>query len=236
MRRPRTASLRIESDEPMKRLLVTSIVVTLSATPAVSGPLSGKVEILEKGGTKRPAVSGVLVYLEGAKGEIPAAMRSKVAIISSHNKSFEPHVEAVPVGATMSFPNLDNIMHNVFSLSKGNRFDLGLYKDGAKKDFVFKKPGLVRIYCNIHPQMSAFVYVMDHPYFAWASRDGSFRIDDVPPGNYTLAAWSEEGEARQPVTVTESGASGVSLSLDVSKYARRPHLNKYGKPYKRAKY
>lgn len=236
MNRLRTTSLSLTRGEPMKHLLSASIVGSLFAVSAAAGPVSGRVEILEKGGTKRPVVTEVLVYLEGAKGEIPASMRSKVATLASHDKSFEPHVEVVPVGSTMSFPNLDDIMHNVFSLSKGNRFDLGLYKDGAKKDYVFQSPGLVRIYCNIHPQMSAFVYVMAHPYFAMASRDGSFRIDDVPAGNYTLAAWSEEGEARQRVTVTESGASGLTLSLDVSKYAKRPHLNKFGKPYKRAKY
>jgi plastocyanin len=198
--------------------------------------VSGKVAIVEKGSVKRGVVTDVLVYLEGVPGEIPQDLRDRPLSISSHNKAFEPHVLAVPLSATVSFPNLDGIMHNVFSLTKGNKFDLGLYKDGAKKDYTFASPGLVRIYCNIHPQMSAFVQVMDNPYFAWAKNDGSFRLEGVPPGKYTLKAWHEEGEASQAVVVTESGASGLALSIDVSGYSKRPHLNKFGKPYKREKY
>lgn len=198
--------------------------------------VSGKVAIVEKGNAKRAVVTDVLIYLEGVLAEIPEQLRDRPLKISSHNKAFEPHAQAVPLNGTVSFPNLDGIMHNVFSLSKGNRFDLGLYKDGAKKDYTFANPGLVRIYCNIHPQMSAFVQVMENPFFAWARNDGSFRLEDVPPGKYTLKAWHEEGEASQPIVVTESGASGLTLSIDVSGYSKRPHLNKFGKPYKREKY
>ncbi len=181
-------------------------------------------------------VRDVLVYLEGVRSEIPASMRDWRVSIGSRNKSFEPHVEVVPLGGSVSFPNHDDIMHNVFSLTKGNKFDLGLYKSGAKKDFTFASPGLVRVYCNIHPQMSALLQVMENPYFAWTSPDGGFLIDGVPPGNYQLKAWHEEGETAQPVSVTESGASGLVVRLDVSGFAKRPHMNKFGKPYKREKY
>jgi plastocyanin len=208
----------------------------LLARPLDASSVSGKVSILEKGNAKRAVVTEVLVYLEGALAEIPEELRNRPLKIASHNKAFEPHVQAVPLHGTVSFPNLDGIMHNVFSLSKGNRFDLGLYKDGAKKDYTFANPGLVRIYCNIHPQMSAFVQVMESPFFAWAKTDGSFRLDGVPPGKYSLKAWHEEGETSQAVVVTESGASGLVLSIDVSGYSKRPHLNKFGKPYKREKY
>lgn len=192
--------------------------------------------MLEKGGARRAVVRDVLVYLEGSRAEIPAPIRERRAQIASRQKTFEPHVEVVPLNGAVSFPNYDDIMHNVFSLSKGNKFDLGLYKSGAKKDFTFVSPGLVRIYCNIHPQMSAFVLVMDNPFFAWAAADGGFVIENVPPGNYTLKAWHEEGEAAQPISVTESGALGLEIRIDVSSFVRRPHLNKFGKPYKREKY
>jgi plastocyanin len=179
----------------------------------------------------------LLVYLDGVQASVPESQRPRRPTLSSRDKSFEPHVQAVPVGTSVSFPNLDDIMHNVFSLTRGNRFDLGLYKSGAKKDYVFESPGLVRVYCNIHPQMSAFVLVMDNPYYAWAGADGSFRIDGVPPGDYTLKLWHEEGESEQPIMVTEQGAVGLVLSLDVSSFKKRPHLNKFGKPYKkRGKY
>ena len=108
-----------------------------------------------------------------------------------------------------------------------------LYKSGAEKDYVFENPGLVRVYCNIHPDMSAFVQVLPNPYFTWVAPDGSFTIDGVPAGNYTLKVWNEQGETSQPVVVTDAGASGVQLTLDVSKYKKRAHLNKFGKPYKR---
>jgi plastocyanin len=209
--------------------------VLLSAAVEASS-ISGKVEVLEKGNVKRAAVKGVLVYIDGVKADVPSGLRSRPVTIASRDKTFEPHVEVVPVGKAVSFPNMDDIMHNVFSLSKGNRFDLGLYKNGAKKDYRFETPGLVRIYCNIHPQMSAFVQVVENPYFAWAAPDGSFLIEDVPPGSYSLKVWHEEGETTKPVVVTEAGASGVLVELDVRGFAKRPHLNKFGKPYQREKY
>jgi plastocyanin len=214
-------------------LLTSSILVSGAA---FSAPVSGKVEILEKGSVKRAFVRDVLVFLEGVRAEIPASVRARETTVASRNKTFEPHVAVVPLGGSVSFPNHDEIMHNVFSLSKGNRFDLGLYKNGAKKDFTFVSPGLVRVYCNIHPQMSALLQVMENPYFAWTTPDGGFLIEGVPPGNYQLKAWHEEGETAQPLSVTESGASGLLVKIDVSGFAKRPHMNKFGKPYKREKY
>jgi plastocyanin len=219
----------------LRRLAFLTISILVSGI-AASAPVSGKVEVLEKGSLKRSVVRDVLVYLEGVRAEIPASVRQRPVSVGSRDKTFEPHVEVVPLNGSVSFPNHDDIMHNVFSLSKGNRFDLGLYKSGAKKDFTFASPGLVRIYCNIHPQMSALLHVMENPYFAWTTPDGAFLIDGVPPGSYQLKAWHEEGEAAQPLVVTESGATGLLVQIDVSRFAKRPHLNKFGKPYKREKY
>ena len=237
---------RSPTDGVMHRYAIFAISLSLVVLAASSGAqtrtpqepeppprvtVTGTVRVLEKGGKVREDVGSLVVYLSGgpaADGET-AAPKQKM---SSRNKKFEPHVSVVTVGEAMSFPNLDDIMHNVFSLSKGNRFDLGLYKSGASKDHVFAKPGLVRVYCNIHPQMSGFVHVLDSPYYAIASNTGSFRIQDVPPGSYTLTAWHEEGSQSQPIIVTEDGAA-VQVDVDVSGYKRRPHLNKFGKPYKR---
>ena len=216
----------------MKRLWL-ALLVLVSTTVDVSAQISGRVAVIEKGGAERKVIQDVLVYVDGIEAAAPAEMMERHVTITSQNKAFTPHVEAIPVGKSVTFPNVDDIMHNVFSISKGNRFDLGLYKSGAKKDFVFENPGLVRVYCNIHPDMSAFVLVQPNPYYAWVGADGGFTIEHVPPGSYTLKVWSEQGETSQPVVVTESGASGVRLTLDVSKYKKRPHLNKFGKPYKR---
>lgn len=216
----------------MTRLVFSFGVVVLFSAHA-SGQITGKVAVAEEGRVERKIVQDVLVYVDEVEAPVPRELVEREVTITSKNKEFEPHVEAVPVGTSVTFPNVDDIMHNVFSLSKGNRFDLGLYKSGAKKEFVFDTPGLVRVYCNIHPHMSAFLRVLPNPYFTWAEPDGSFRIASVPPGVYTLKAWHEQGETSQPVVVSEEGASGVLLKLDVSNYKKRPHLNKFGKPYKR---
>ena len=219
----------------MQRIAIVSLLMfsVSSLIAADGGAVSGTVEMLETAGVKQPVVREVLVYLDGVEAAAPASLLQPTRELSSRDKVFVPHVLAVPVGGEVSFPNVDEIMHNVFSITRGNRFDLGLYKSGARKTYVFETPGLVRIYCNIHPQMSAVVLVRDNPYFAWAEPDGSFSIDDVPPGDYTIKVWSELGEAAQPVTVGADGLSGVQLAVDVSRYTRKPHLNKFGKPYRR---
>lgn len=226
----------LSTPRTVKRKIALISAAMLLAAAAHASSISGRVEMIDKGNVKRALVKDVLVYLEGVKTTIPSSVLARPATVASRDKTFEPHVQAVPVGKAVSFPNMDDIMHNVFSLSKGNRFDLGLYKNGAKKDYVFETPGLVRIYCNIHPQMSAYVQVMDSPFYAWTAPDGSFLLDNVPPGSYSLKVWHEEGEATRPVVVTEAGASGIVVPLDVSGFVKRPHFNKFGKPYKRAKY
>jgi plastocyanin len=212
------------------------LALALALQPAPTRPpthITGKIEILDKGQVKRKVIQDVVVFVDGIKAPVPDALRTEKVIITSQNKSFIPHVEAVPVGSTVTFPNMDNIMHNVFSISRGNRFDLGLYKSGKKKTHRFDKSGLVRIYCNIHPQMSAFVLILDNPYYTWAKPDGSFRIENVPPGSYTLRAWHEQAQGEAKITVREGGTGDVQLVLDASRFKKKPHLNKFGKSYKK---
>ena len=221
---------------PRIPLPIVSLLVFGAATilGAEGGAVTGTVEILDTGGVKRTVVRGVLVYLDGSAVAAPTASQpQRSRELSSQDKTFVPHVQVVLVGEEVTFPNADDIMHNVFSITRGNRFDLGLYKSGAGKTHVFETPGLVRVYCNIHPQMSTFVHVRDNPYFAWAEPDGRFRIDDVPPGDYTITVWSEQGGTEQSISVGAQGLSGVQLAADVSRYERKPHLNKFGRPYKR---
>jgi len=216
--------------------LVAALTLALALESSLAVPpvdISGKVEILDKGGIKRKLVQNVLVYVDGVKAPIPPALVKGDFRIASQHKAFAPHIEAVPVGSTVSFPNLDNIMHNVFSISRGNRFDLGLYKSGASKKRQFDNPGLVRIYCNIHPQMSGFLLIRDNPYYAWAQIDGTFKIGNIPPGIYTVKVWSEQAQTETKVEVGAGGAEGVSFLLDASSFKRKPHLNKFGKPYKK---
>jgi hypothetical protein len=153
--------------------------------------------------------------------------------MKSASKRFTPRVVAVPLHSTVEFPNVDPIYHNVFSVSGDNRFDLGLYRSGASKEKTFEEPGLVRVYCNIHPQMVGFVMVVDSDHFAVTGPDGAFRFDGIAPGSYVVHAWHEEGsEVKVPVTVHASGDGPVSVSIDVTGFKAEQHKNKYGKDYK----
>src|SRR5262245_45560130 len=111
------------------------------------------------------------------------------AVLNQQDVQFTPRVVAVQVGTKVRFPNNDRVFHNVFSYHDGTRFDLGLYPVGAVKEVPFDRPGLSRIFCNIHPQMAAYLMVLDTPFFAVSDRNGRFTISGLPPGTYPYHAW-----------------------------------------------
>lgn len=199
------------------------------ATPALAGTVNGRVEVKEKGGRAANDLSEVVLWIEGVKARPPAARTARVVM---KGKAFSPHVVVIPVGGTVEFPNEDPIFHNVFSVSGENRFDLDLYKRPKSGSWIFQHPGIARVYCNIHPQMSAVVVVRDNPYYVKAGEDGSFAIEGVPAGRYTLRAWHERGgEAALDVNVPGEGAVGAQLLLDAATFKKVPHKNKFGKDY-----
>ena len=207
-----------------------AVVLTacLLGAPAFAGTVAGKVELVEKGGKQANDLSDVVVYLDGVKLKPDPARATMVM----RGKAFAPHVVAVPVGGTVDFPNEDPIFHNAFSVSGENRFDLELYKRPKVGSWTFKAPGVVRVYCNIHPQMSAVVLVRDNPFFAKAARDGAFAIEGVPAGRYQLRAWHERApEASQEVSVPAEGRTVAQLLLDAAGFRRVQHKNKFGKDY-----
>jgi plastocyanin len=153
----------------------------------------------------QPAVPGAsdrlrsVVYLESAPlGAFEQADLPRV-VMDQRNQTFLPYVLAVPVGTTVDFPNNDSTYHNVFSLSKARRFDLGRYPRGLSRAVRFDRPGVVRVFCEIHSHMSAFILVFAHPYFALTDEGGRYRIERVPPGSYRLVVWHEgrEREVRE---------------------------------------
>jgi hypothetical protein len=128
--------------------------------------------------------------------------------MDQRNETFVPHLLAVAAGTVVDFPNSDSTYHNVFSLSKARRFDLGRYARGKSKAVQFNTPGIVRVFCDIHSHMSAFVLVFGHPYFATTDTDGRYRIDNVPAGTYNVVAW-HEGQTRDSRSVVIPPQGGV---------------------------
>ena len=209
----------------MRSALVVAILGL--ALPAPAGTVTGRVEVLDKGGRARDA-SETLVYLDGIKGR----HRPAKATIVMKGKEFRPRTLAIMAGASVEFPNEDPILHNAFSVSGENRFDLDLYKRPNSRSWTFHHPGIVRIYCNIHPQMSAVILVRDNPFFTRANPDGSFLIEGVPSGRVALKAWHERGgETSVDITVPADGRVEAQLVLDASSFKRAQHKNKYGKEY-----
>lgn len=213
----------------MRTLSATVLLgVVLAHAPASGATLTGSVTLVS-GGKPRPDASNAVVWIEGAPSR--GAGAGKPAMTQA-SKRFAPHVLVVPKNATVEFPNNDAVYHNVFSVSGGNRFDLGLYRSGASKSKKFEETGLVRVYCNIHPQMIGFVMVVDSDFVAVTGPDGAFRFDNLPPGSYVVKTWHEEGgESAQPVTVRADGTAPLALQVEVSGAKPEPHKNKYGKDY-----
>lgn len=163
--------------------------------------------------------------------DAPARPKPQRVKLTQREKAFEPRVLAIPVGSTVDFPNLDTIYHNVFSLSQPEPFDLGLYKRGASKKVRFKRPATYRVFCNIHPQMTAVLLILPTDHIAQADAEGRYSLA-LPPGRYRITAWSERSQpASAEITVAAASATVPELQLDESQFVELPHKNKYGQDY-----
>ena len=150
----------------------------------------------------------------------------KTRVIEQRGKQFAPHVMAVPVGSTVSFPNFDAIYHNVFSISKTKAFDLGMYQKGELRELTFDKPGLVRLSCNIHSNMSAYLIVVDDPHYA-VVEEGKFAFNSLAPGKYRVQAWSERGGA-PTVTEIDIKPGENTAPIDLTAGEPEPDHDKFG--------
>lgn len=185
---------------------------------ARTGAITGKVHVSTGG----PA----WVFVEDVKGAAPGG----TVEIKQEDKQFSPRMVAVPSGTRLTFPNLDVVYHNVFSLTPGQTFDLGMVRAGDPvKAKVMNKPGVVEIFCNLHSRMSATVLVTPGPLLAKVARDGTFTIDNVPVGSHQVSAWAG-GQALSTQTV-DVGAGGASVEFQLAAPQQGAHLNKSGQPY-----
>ena len=210
-------------------------VAALTALPLTAATVSGKVSFLTKRG-QNPVANETLVWLEPAGKAVRKSPQTFQMM--TRGKTLVPHVLAIPVGSTIEFPNDDPISHNLFSLSTGNAFDLGLYRRGAGKSHKFDAPGVVNVYCNVHPNMSAVIHVMATPYYTFADPSGNYALADVPPGKYRLVAWNEQGgQTASDIEVASGGSvtGTLAVTLDSRNYRLTQHLDKTGKPYQAPK-
>ena len=173
---------------------------------------------------------GAVVWLKRLDGAMPRAASAVNQVVTQREKTFLPHVLAVPLGTTVEFRNDDRIYHNVFSIAKPNDFDAGIRKTGATYTRTFTHPGAVEILCNIHSTMNAYVYVVDSPFFAKAQASGAFSIRGVPPGRYELAAWHEAASSitRKTIVVGLEGVQDVAVTVGGDRRAGPFVPDKYG--------
>src|SRR6201996_6580304 len=187
-------------------ILIKKRLTKRSVTASVSVYQRGTTVELGKDPAQDPIAfeqARVVIYLEGAPPASADAPAPVTAQIQQEDRRFVPDMVVVPVGSTVSFPNMDPIFHNIYSLSKPKSFDLGSYDKGETRKVTFPKPGIVEIYCHLHPNMAATVLVTPNRWYARPDRAGQYRIPNVPPGQYTVVAWHKSaGFFRKTITVS----------------------------------
>src|SRR5438552_1816903 len=204
-----------------------------------SSEVTGEVNlVLGKSGHAGDA-SRVVVWLTplDSAQKIHAANDKGRYRLIQRNKHFEPSLLVVPVGSVVDFPNLDPWFHNVFSLYRGKRFDLGLYQAGAQRSVRFDRPGPSYLFCNIHPEMTGVVLAIDSEFFGISDKAGHYAISNVPGGKYLLRVWYENArpdelqELQRNITMEGGNRTLPAILVPVLAQPRTDHKNKYGQDY-----
>lgn len=191
--------------------------------PRIEGSLSGTMQI---DGRATGGAFG-LITLEPVDGKWKPRTPKHV-VLEQRNREFLPHVMAVSVGSTVSFPNFDPVFHNVFSTSPVSPFDLGLYKAGEAREYTFQKEGIIRLACNLHANMSAFIAVVSAPAYVVTDDGGRFAFRHLAPGRYKLRAWSER--SRGPITqdvAIKAGKNAITIGV-TGDAGKGPSPDKFG--------
>lgn len=218
--------------------LICAMGMMCALVQAQEVTLSARVKVVNADrNSESPHAENVVVWLTSVNPDAAVKPVAKQPLVlTQHNKTFEPHVLVVPVGAVVKFPNRDPFFHNVFSLFEGKRFDLGLYEAGTTRNVSFDRPGISYIFCNIHAEMSAVVIALDTPYYGISNRKGEIVIPHVPIGRYSMRTWSETALLETLNTTTRDVVVSANTStlgvLEVSGgNAATAHKNKFGMDY-----
>lgn len=210
----------------MKALVAGLLTGTLQA-----GGLQGQVRMLEKDGRYRSSLQDVVAMLEPLDAVRPRVPALPLQRIRTVGKRFAPRVAIATPGTEVAFPNQDHILHNVFSVTPGNVFDTGHYEPGDAPRVRVRQPGLVKLYCNVHHQMNAFLWVVDTPWAKVLEGTGALGFSNLTAGRYRLRLWHPEaGERSWTLTVGEGTTLG-EWTLEANRPAFEPHKNKFGKDY-----
>lgn len=195
--------------------------------------VSGTVDI---SGSSKSSTELVL-WLEPLDGKVEMPRSLPHRTLLQKDKTFRPHVLPILVGTVVDFPNADPIFHNAFSNYEGQIFDVSLYPPGTSRAIRFRRPGVVRVFCNIHPMMSAVILVLDTPYFTQPAADGHYRLTDIPVGSYDLHVFDERATKdpvmtpRLDVTSPNETLAAAPIHVSEAGYVATPHHNKYGREY-----
>lgn len=190
-----------------------TVRLTMAGRAPSTASVYGRRSVAPRAKTQ-PEIRNVVVFFADAPRS--TVTKTTRASIAQRDEQFFPHVVAVTAGSTVEFPNDDTIFHNVFSLSKPATFDLGRYPSGDSRARTISKPGIVKVFCQIHSHMSAVIRVFDHEWFTIPDAGGKFSLDGVAPGTYTLVAWHERiGERRDRVTIRAGATTEVMFTLPV---------------------
>jgi plastocyanin len=215
------------------RLLILTTCLLFSATTQ-AGELSGTISLLADGKPLRAGESQEAVVYFKSSINVPLQPPKMPYVMRTERKNFVPGVLAIVQGSSVVFPNSDPILHNAFSSSTGNIFDTGLYGKGEGEAAAFKTVGVVRVYCNVHHSMTANILVLNTPFFIKPNAQGQYRLSGVPAGPGELFVWHDRGTLfRKSMNITANGAIVENVSLALTKKRVPPHLNKFGRPYRR---
>ncbi len=180
-------------------------------------------------------LQNTIVYFEPVDTET-SQLPTTHAVISTRNKRFDPNVLAITAGSTISFPNMDRILHNVFSVSAESEFDLGLYSAGTSKEVRFDEPGVIYVHCNVHHSMQADILVLDTPHFTQVDDGGYFELKGLPALRGTLKTWHPRANITSLQLAETSNQKTIKQTVVITRPEVPKHRNKFGKPYRRTRY